>query len=388
MNNNSVFFHVDLDAFFASVEQLDTPAYRGKPVIVGGLGKRGVVSTCSYEARKFGVHSAMPMLRARSLCPQGIFLKTRMQRYYEKSREIMAIFQDFSPDVQQLSVDEAFLDMSGTEKLFGNPETAARLLKNTIMKKAGLRVSVGAASNKYIAKIASGKSKPDGLLVIQADGEAAFMQSLRLNEIWGIGGKTRAKLIGAGFTTIAEILRQQESVLQLIIGNAAGSFLYHAVRGNTAHIFNEERKHRSISTERTFEYDLHDKEAIEDALFQLSTELMYRILDEHIYSRTVHVKIRYEDFTTVSAQRSGLPINDSTDLYERVRQLFFTRFDGTLSVRLIGVGVDVGSENGQLEFFASEKSAKKRKIEEAVLTISKKNKNIKIVKARLLPPHN
>ena len=217
MSRNPVFFHVDLDAFFASVEQLDNPAYRGKPVIVGGLGMRGVVSTASYEARKFGVHSAMPIGRARALCPHGIFLKTRMQRYHEKSKEIMGIFKNFSPDVQQLSVDEAFLDMTGTEKIFGDTETAARRLKNTILEQTGLKVSVGAASNKYIAKIASGQSKPDGLLVIPPGGESAFMQSLRLSEVWGIGGKTRARLAEAGLTSIAEILTQPEAVLQLVI---------------------------------------------------------------------------------------------------------------------------------------------------------------------------
>ena len=388
MSRHFVFFHVDLDAFFASVEQLDNPAYRGKPVIVGGLGRRGVVSTASYEARKFGVHSAMPIARARSLCPHGIFLKTRMQRYHEKSQEIMAIFKNFSPDIQQLSVDEAFLDMSGTEKIFGDTATAAHLLKKTIFEQTGLRVSVGAASNKYIAKIASGQSKPDGLLVIPPGSEAMFMQSLRLNEVWGIGSKTRARLAEAGLTTIAEILKQPESVLQLVIGNAAGTFLYQAVRGNTAHVFNEERKSRSISTERTFETDLHQKDEIADVLFQLSAELMYRILDEHIQSHTVHIKIRYADFTTVSAQQSGAVINDSSDLYERAQQLFFSHFDDTQSVRLIGIGVDVGSGSSQLHLFASEKDAKKRKLEEAVLNITKNNSSIKIIQARLLPPQD
>ena len=386
MSRNPVFFHVDLDAFFASVEQLDNPAYRGKPVIVGGLGMRGVVSTASYEARKFGVHSAMPIGRARALCPHGIFLKPRMQRYHEKSKEIMGIFKNFSPDVQQLSVDEAFLDMTGTEKIFGDTETAARRLKNTIFEQTGLKVSVGAASNKYIAKIASGQSKPDGLLVIPPGGEAAFMQSLRLSEVWGIGGKTRARLAEVGLTSIAEILTQPEAVLQLVIGNAAGTFLYRAVRGDMAHVFNEERKSRSISTERTFETDLHEKEAIADVLFQLSAELMCRILDEHIQSHTVHIKIRYADFTTISAQQSGAPINDSSDLYERAQQLFFSHFDAALSVRLIGIGVDVGSDTSQLDLFASEQAAKKRKMEEVVLNIAKNHSGIKIMQARLLPP--
>ena len=183
MSGSSVFFHVDLDAFFASVEQLDNPAYCGQPVIVGGMGRRGVVSTCSYEARKFGVHSAMPMMRARSLCPHGIFIQTRMQRYYEKSKEVMNIFRSFTPEVQQLSIDEAFLNMSGMETLFGAPEDAARLLKKMIFEKTGLRVSVGSASNKYIAKIASGKSKPDGLLIVPCGKEALFMSSLSLQEI-------------------------------------------------------------------------------------------------------------------------------------------------------------------------------------------------------------
>ncbi|MGP1490887.1 MAG: DNA polymerase IV [Treponema sp.] len=380
----ALFFHVDLDAFFASVEQLDNPSYRGQPVIVGGLGKRGVVSTASYEARKFGVHSAMPMMRAHALCPHGIFLQTRMQRYYEKSKEIMAIFHTFSPVIQQLSIDEAFLDMSGMEKIFGNAEAAARLLKNTVFEKTGLHVSVGAASNKYIAKIASGKSKPNGLLVVPHGEEALFMRSLPLNDVWGIGGKTRNRLAEAGLTTIAEVLNQQEAVLQLIIGNAAGSFLYKAVRGDMAHVFNEERKSHSISTERTFETDLHEKNEISDIIFQLSAELMCRILDEQIKSRTVHIKIRYADFSTISAQQTGALINDSTDLYERAQRLFFARFDTVLPVRLIGVGVDTEAADSQLELFTSEKSAKKRKLEEAVLDMAKKDASIKIVQARLL----
>ena len=365
----TLFFHVDLDAFFASVEQLDNPSYRGQPVIVGGRGKRGVVSTASEEARKVGVHAAMPMMRAHVLCPHGIFLQTRMQRYYEKSKEIMAIFHTFSPVIQQLSIDEAFLDMSGMEKMFGTAEAAARLLKNTVFEKTGLHVSVGAASNKYIAKIG---------------GEARFMCSLSLNDVWGIGGKTRNRLAEAGLTTIAEVLKQQESVLQLIIGSAAGSFLYRAVRGDMAHIFNEERKSHSISTERTFETDLHEKNEISDIIFQLSAELMCRILDEQIKSRTVHIKIRYADFTTISAQQTGALINDSTDLYERAQRLFFARFNSALSVRLIGVGVDAEAADSQLELFTSEKLAKKRRLEEAVLDMAKKDASIKIVQARLL----
>lgn len=331
------------------------------------------------------MRSAMPIGKARALCPHGIFVSPRMQRYYEKSKEIMGIFQNFSPDIQQLSIDEAFLDMSGTERMFGNTETAARLLKKTVFEQTGLRVSVGAASNKYIAKIASGKSKPDGLLLVSAGREAVFMRSLCLADIWGIGAKTRARLVEAGLTGIADILAQDRAVLQALIGQAAGSFLYCAVRGDMAHVFNEQRKSHSISTERTFETDLHEKSELSDALFQLSAELMCRILDEGLRSRTVFVKIRYADFTTISAQQSGALINDSADLYERVHRLFFARFDAAQSVRLIGIGVQADGDTGQLDLFASERSAKRRKLEQAVLGITKKNKTARIMQARLLP---
>ncbi|HRR02984.1 MAG TPA: DNA polymerase IV, partial [Treponemataceae bacterium] len=186
----NVFFHVDLDAFFAAVEQLDHPEYRGQPVIIAGdPDKRGVVSTCSYEARKFGIHSAMSSFRAHQLCPQGIFLPGRMHRYHEKSREVMAVLDGFSPDIRQISVDEAFLDMSGTERIFGTPREAALLLKQRVHDQTGLTISVGVAPNRYLAKIASGLSKPDGLTMIEPGEEASFMRARLLKDVWGVGEK-------------------------------------------------------------------------------------------------------------------------------------------------------------------------------------------------------
>lgn len=181
------FFHVDLDAFFASVEQLDHPEYRGKPVIVSGSGRRAVVSTCSYEARAFGVHSAMPRAQAERLCPGGIFLPVNMPRYHEKSREVMRIFREFSADVRQMSVDEAFLDMRGMERIFGPPEQAARKLKQAVRDTTGLTVSVGVAGNKYLAKIASGFRKPDGLTIVPEAEAEHFMAELPLKDVWGAG---------------------------------------------------------------------------------------------------------------------------------------------------------------------------------------------------------
>lgn len=212
------------------------------------------------------------------------------------------------------------------------------------------------------------------------------MSSLSLHEIWGIGGKTRAKLAEVGLTSIPALLAQRETRLQRLLGDACGSFLYQALRGDTARIFNEERKNKTMSVERTFEYDLYEKAQIADVVFLLSAELMCRIFDTKVKSRTVHIKIRYADFTTVSAQQSGQPINDSTDLYERALRLCLSRLRQGTPVRLIGVGVNADKEAGQPELFICEHDVKKRKAEEAVLQISKKNKGLKIMHARLLPP--
>ena len=198
------YLHADLDAFFASVEQLDHPEYRGKPVIVGGLpeDRRSVVSTASYEARKYGVHSAMPTAKAYQLCPDGIYVRGRMERYSELSYRIMSIFKDFSPDVQQLSIDEAFIDLTGTEGLFGPPEQTAMKIKQRVKDETGLTVSIGLAPTKYLAKIASDMKKPDGFYEIKAGEEKDFMLSLPLKKVWGIGDKTYENLHKSGlFTT-------------------------------------------------------------------------------------------------------------------------------------------------------------------------------------------
>ena len=380
MTAEKVFFHVDIDAFFASVEQLDNPEYKGKPVIVGGQSERGVVSTCSYEARKFGVHSAMSILQAKKLCPSGIFLRCRMDRYHEKSKEVMAIFKNFTPEIKQISVDEAFLNMTGMEKIFGTPKNSALLLKKTIKEKTGLTVSVGCAQNKYIAKIASGRSKPDGLFIVKAGEEIDFMKSLPLKDVWGVGGKTRERLIAAGLTTVDQIFNSSEHLLQSILGNASGSFLFQAVRGELYDVFSDDVKSHSISTERTFEHDLFSHAEIDDVMFYLASELMYRIFDEKIKGKTVSVKIRYNDFTTVSVQSTGAVVNDTQDLFERARELFYKKFDNKTPIRLLGLcimNIESAIPEVQTELFYSEKNVKKRKIEETMYALKKKEgKNI------------
>lgn len=383
------FLHVDLDAFYASVEQLDHPEYRGKPVIVGGLPseKRGVVSTCSYEARKFGVHSAMPIFQAHRLCPTGIFLRGNMKRYAEKSGEVMAIFRDFSPDVQQLSIDEAFIDLTGTDLLFGDGESTARNIKKRIFEETGLTVSVGMATNKYLAKIASGLSKPDGFFSVPPGDEESFMANLPLNKVWGVGEKSLAKLHKSGLYTVAQVLSCSAETLRKLLGNSGGEFLYNAVRGGDVGGFDREVKSHSVSTEQTFHSDLTDNYVIETILMQLSQEVMFRLLRTHQSTRTVQLKIRYDDFATETRQETyHSPITTSDAFYKAVLNLYRKKTAGPRGIRLLGVGANNVKENENVTKSLFDEDEKNRLVENAVLDIKKKFPKTVINKARLLPP--
>jgi DNA polymerase-4 len=372
----SCFIHADLDAFYASVEQLDHPEYRSKPVIVGGLpgDRRSVVSTASYEARKFGVHSAMPIAQAYKLCPQGIFLRGNMRRYREKSAEVMAIFSDFTPDVRQLSVDEAFLDITGTEKLFGPPEIVGAKLKKAVKEQTGLTVSLGLASNRYVAKIASGMSKPDGMTVVAPGGEEAFMLALPVTKIWGAGAKTQEQFKKQGLTSCADIHRLTEKNLKDLFGEAFGLFLHRAVRGEAAQAFDERASH-SMSAERTFPYDLYDEFAIETALFEICETLMFRLLDQDWRSKTVAIKIRYDDFSTESARETlPRPVSGINELFDCLSTLLRRKRKSGRGVRLIGAGLlnlETGGSPRQGELF-DETDEKKRALDKYILEINKK----------------
>ncbi|GHV96080.1 DNA polymerase IV [Spirochaetia bacterium] len=370
------FIHADLDAFYASVEQLDHPEYRGKPVIVGGLpgDRRSVVSTASYEARQFGVHSAMPIVQAVKLCPRGIYLRGNMERYREKSAEVMAIFADFSPDLQQLSIDEAFLDITGMEGLLGPSRAIAEKLKERIRRETGLTVSVGIASNKYIAKIASGMSKPDGLWVVPPGGEEDFMRPLPAGKIWGAGSKTQELFKKHGLKTCDDIFRLSLDALTALFGKAFGLFLYKAVRGEGAASFDEDRGSHSMSAERTFPYDLYDEFTIETALFEICQTLIWRLLDDQWQSRTVSIKIRYEDFSTEGAREtSPAAVSTLNDLYDRLLHLFHKKYQKGRGVRLIGAGLmnleTAGVQQGELFDSANDKE---RQLEQTILGINQK----------------
>ncbi len=383
------YLHVDLDAFFASVEQLDNPHYRGKPVIVGGeIGdRRAVVSTASYEARQFGIHAAMSIEKAVQLCPSGIFIRGRMSRYHQKSQEVMEIFKRYSPDVVQMSVDEAFIDLTGTEALFGSPVETAKKIKQLVKEETGLTVSIGIASTKYVAKIASGYKKPDGLFFVPHGSETDFMMSLPLSKVWGIGENTLKRLNTAGIKTTKALHDTSMGLLESIFGKASALFLYQAVRGGDDSFFDAPAKTHQISSENTYCYDLYTPQSIDTALMELCHTVMFRLHRQQLRSKSVALKIRYEDFTTVSIQEtSDRYILSIDDLFERSKRLFYKKYDHKKGIRLLGVGlqnVEDASSPVQKELFDTT-DQKKKKIEEAILKAKLKNPDINIIKARLL----
>ena len=383
------YLHADLDAFFASVEQLDHPEYRGKPVIVGGLPgeKRSVVSTASYEARVFGVHSAMPVFQAYRLCPQGIFVHGRMQRYAELSYQIMSIFKEYSPDVDQMSIDEAFIDITGTEKLFGPPEETAKKIKQQVKQMTGLTVSIGLAATKYHAKLASDMNKPDGFYCIPPGTEQDFMLKLPLKKVFGIGTKTLESLNYHGIYTTRDVYERSLETLQFLFGKNTGQFLYNTVRAIETETFSRKTKTHSLSAETTFPCDVTDIYSLETALLELCHGVFFRLLQENGFSKTVMVKIRYEDFTTVSIQEttgSNILIIDA--FYEIAKRLLEKKYDVKRGVRLLGVGLEnvVHEEKDVQQELFEDENKKKQAVEKAILKLEKKHPEIKIRKARLL----
>ncbi len=386
---SKTYIHVDLDAFFASVEERDNPQYKGKPLIIGGLpgDKRAVVSTASYEARKYGVHSAMPLVQAVRLCPNGIFIRGNYHHYQEVSHEIMQIFKNYSPDVIQMSIDEAFIDISGTQRLFGSPEECAKKIINEVYEKTQLTVSIGISSSMYIAKIASGYKKPKGLTIIPDGKECDFMLSLPLEKIWGAGKATLDRIKKAGFKSTRQLYECSQNLLISIFGENTGIFLYNALRGNKKMIFGKEAKNHSISTEETFEEDLTNPYIIESALLKLVGNVLYRMRKEDLRTKTIGLKIRYDDFTTISVQQTfELPVINEDDFFEKIKNLFYKKYSPDHGIRLLGVTAEKLEAKNipvQRDFF-NEKNEKKARLEEAIFKMEQKNPSIKLKKARLL----
>lgn len=295
--------HVDMDAFFASIEQLDHPEYKGHPVIVGGLSSRGVVATCSYEARKFGVHSAMPISRAKKLCPDGIYVYPRMDRYKEVSEQIFSIMKEFTPYIEPLSVDEAFLEVSGMSTMYSGPKALGRAIKDRVFEETGLIISAGLAPNKFLAKLASDLDKPDGLVVIPYGREKEILAPLPIKRIWGVGPRTEKILKTGGFHLMRHIQAlPDESSLIPLVGNQARR-IWELANGIDDRPVETDRKIQSIGAEETYEEDLTDGGAIELEFRYFANRLSKRLRKRNLLGHTVSIKVRYDDFTTVSRQK-------------------------------------------------------------------------------------
>jgi DNA polymerase-4 len=335
-----VILHCDMDAFYAAIEQRDDPALRGKPVIVGGLGKRSVVSTASYEARKFGVHSAMPGARAHELCPHGIFVKPRMGVYAEESRKIRGVFETYTPLVEPLSLDEAFLDVTASRGLFGDGPAVARRVKEDVKRLTKLTVSIGVAASKYVAKVASDLHKPDGLTVVPPGTEAAFLAPLPVSRLWGAGRVTEARLARLGLRTIGDVQKLGLEELRAALGGSFGEHFHALSRGLDSRPVEPELDPKSIGRETTFEDDLTDDDACRAVLLELCESVGRRLRREGARARTVRVKIRFPPFETLTRQvKLERATRDDDEIYRAAASLFAAARAPGSPVRLLGVAL-------------------------------------------------
>ncbi|MBL90521.1 MAG: DNA polymerase IV [Myxococcales bacterium] len=333
----NVIFHVDMDAFFASVEQRDRPQFKGKPVIVGGLGQRGVVSAASYEARRFGVHSAQPMVKAKQLCPQGHFLSPRMKCYSDISREVMTVFRDFSPLVEPLSVDEAFLDMSGTEKLFGMPMDAAQQVKDAIYEKTQLTCSIGVAPNKFLAKLSSELNKPNGVTDFLKPNISEIIAPFPLKKLWGVGPKTLTQLETLGYFTFGDVQQASPQTLTHHLGKH-GAVLQRLAWGKDDREVTPATERKSIGSENTFNQDIVGQDRVCAHLRKQCGEVAKELRRKGFRAQGVRVKIRYsQGFKTQTAQiKASSSIQDGATLYQAAIQTL-SRFNLDQPIRLVGV---------------------------------------------------
>ncbi len=339
-----VILHVDMDAFFASVEQRDHPEWRGKPVIVGAPPDcRGVVSTCSYEARKFGVHSAMPSRQAFACCPQGIFVQPRMARYQEVSAAVFAIFNAYSPLVEALSIDEAFLDVSGVRRLFGEPQSIARKIKAQIAGELGITCSIGVAPNKFLAKLASEERKPNGLFTVP-EGEAerlAWLGAKPVRALWGIGEKGAQILTLHGIRTVRDIQTFNPARLAQITSPATAEHLLAIAFGRDTRAVEPEHEEKSFSREQTYLEDTLDVAQVRQDMRLLAEDVGRRIREAGFWAKTGRIKIRYESFRTVTRQaRFATPVCDDFALRDMAWSLLDAHLEQGNPVRLIGFGVE------------------------------------------------
>ena len=333
--------HVDMDAFYASASLLSRPELVGTPVIIGGGGNRGVVLSATYEARRFGVASAMPMARARRLCPQATVIAPDHHLYSQISAAVMATFDTITPVVEPLSLDEAFLDVSGSVRRLGRPAVIGQLIRDTIHDEQGITCSVGVAPTKFVAKLASGLAKPDGMVVVPREEVVAFVQQLPVGALWGVGDKTEEALVRLGLHTVADIAHTPLATLKRALGEAAGPHLHDLAWGRDPRHVEPIRREKSIGSDETFEFDVDDPARIHRELLKLSDRTAARVRSAGMLGRTVTIKVRFSDFTTITRSRTLRdPTDVSRDIYDTAKGLFDGLGLVRARIRLVGVRME------------------------------------------------
>jgi DNA polymerase-4 len=361
-----IIVHADMDAFYAAVEQLDDPSLAGRPVIVGGTSDRGVVSTASYEARRFGVGSAMPMVEARRRCPQAVFVEPRVERYAEVSSVIMDVFRSYSPLVEPLSLDEAFIDMTGAERLFGDPRAMGRRIKRDVREATGgLTVSVGVASTKYVAKVASDFRKPDGLTVVEPDRVLEFLHPMDVSRLWGAGKRTRGTLAAMGLETIGDVARTPVDVLRRRLGSL-GDQLHDLARGVDPRPVVPHREARSIGAEYTLESDVTGFAGVHPHLRRAAEKVARRLRGRSLLAGGVRVKLKTASFRLSTRQGPLSPPSDTFRAIEGAATALLDDFDLDRPYRLVGVAafhLEPSGEGAQVPLFADPEDRRHRELD-------------------------
>lgn len=404
--SSRIIIHVDMDAFYCSVEERDNPSLKGRPVVVGGTPEgRGVVATANYAAREFGIHSAMPAARAVGLCPGAVFLRPRPKRYSAASREVFSIFEMYTPLVEPLSIDEAFLDLTGSmfAGMTANPgedgygagvEIAAELQERIEKETGGLTCSIGVASNKYLAKIASDLRKPRGITIVPLGAHEEFLAPLSIEKIWGVGPKMAQRLRAIGLDVIGDMQRLGVQPLRQALGQEQGEHFWRLCRGIDHRPVVTEQEVKSISQEKTYgEFlDSKDRETVERELFRMSDKVAVRLRARELWGRTVHLKARDEKFHTVTRSTAlDSPTCLVEEIYETALGMYNDRVDfGQLRVRLLGVGVSglTGEPRRQLDFFDSGRLAQAENIAAISDAVRRKIGDEAIVRAKMLDGGN
>lgn len=380
--------HVDMDAFFVSVELRARPDLRGRPVIVGFPAERSVVLSASYEARKFGVKSAMPMAVAHRLCPQAIIIEPRHKLYYEVSGQLMAIFESITELVEPLSVDEAFLDVGGAIRRLGPPLEIGQLIRRRVASELGITASVGIAASKFVAKIASTRCKPDGLLLIRPEETVPYLHSLPVNALWGVGGKTAEVLARMGIRTVADVAATPVSSLKKVLG-ATGEHVHRLSWGIDSRTVTPVRVEKSIGAEETFASDTADDALLHRELLRLSHRTAERLRASGMVARTVALKLRYADFSTVTRSRTvHTPLDSAQLIYGVAVQLLESLGSRPLTVRLVGVRAEQLETAAQtsLQLSLDRREDNWRAAEQALDKVAEKFGSKSVLPARLLEP--